>query len=211
MNNWLERHPLTVFLSITALGLFLWVVGLFVLWLFVRILGLNTGLWAMIEALSTAITAAAVLGAGFVASRELRELGNSRHLEIADRLLSELNAPGNIAARRWVFQSLPDDPVEGIAAITPEGRDAVKTVLNSLDRVAFLTQPDWIPEEMVMPWLSPMVVKAWAKLGPYVDYESERRTEPDYYASARRVAGRCQAWRAEHVPDAQVTWIPDAL
>jgi hypothetical protein len=211
MNNWLERHPLTVFLSITALGLFLWVVGLFALWLFLRVLGLNTGLWAMIEALSTAITAAAVLGAGFVASRELRELGNSRHLEIADKLLAELNAPGNIAARRWVFQSLPDDPAEGIPAMPPEGRDAVKTVLNSLDRVAFLTQPDWIPEEMIMPWLSPMVVKAWAKLGPYVDYESKRRNEPDYYASARRVAGRCLAWRRAHVPDAQVTWIPDAL
>lgn len=165
----------------------------------------------MVEALSTVVAAAAVLGAGFVASRELNELSASRHLDVADRLFGELNSAEAIAARRWVYQNLPDDPAEGLSTLTPEGQAAVKSVLNSLDRVAFLTQADWIPEEMIMPWMNPMVVKAWAKLGPYVDYKSQRRREPEYYRSARDLAQRCLAWRRAHVAAAEFLWIDDAL
>jgi hypothetical protein len=152
-----------------------------------------------------------VLSAAFVAYRELNELDVSRHMQVADRLFEELNAPESIAARRWVFQHLPDDPATGIGSLTPEGREAVKRVLNSLDRVAFLTQAGWIPEETVMPWMNPMIVKAWIKLAPYVEYESRRRREPDYYQHARRFAERCLAWRAKNLPDAEITWVDDAL
>jgi hypothetical protein len=173
--------------------------------------GFSTDFWAMTEALSAAVTAAAVLGTALVAYRELCELASSRHLSVADSLFKELNSPGSIEARRWVLQNLPDDPREGIRSLTPEGRAAVKHVLNSLDRIAFLTQHRWIPEEMVMPWMNPMVVKAWAKLQPYVDYESRRRREPDYYVHAGELAERCIAWRAENLPDSEITWIGDAL
>jgi hypothetical protein len=64
---------------------------------------------------------------------------------------------------------------------------------------------------MIMPWMNPMVVKAWTKLEAYVDYESQRRGEPDYYRHARELAERCRAWRAKHLPDAEITWIDDAL
>ena len=47
----------------------------------------------MTEALATAVTAATVIGAGFLAYRELDEASNSRHLAVADRLFEELNAP----------------------------------------------------------------------------------------------------------------------
>jgi len=77
--------------------------------------------------------------------------------------------------------------------------------------VAFLTQAGWIPEEMIMPWMNPMIVKAWARLEPYVDYESQRRNEPDYYEHARVLAERCQAWRAKHLPEAEITWVDGAL
>ncbi len=210
-SKWLERHPLTVFLVVTTFGLMVWVGMLLTVWLFLGLFGVDTSYWAMVEALSTAVAAAAVLGAGFVASRELNELSASRHLEVADRLFSELNSAENIAARRWVYQNLPEDPAEGVRTMTPEGQAAVKTVLNSLDRVAFLTQSDWIPEEMIMPWLNPMVVKAWQKLGPYVAYERQRRHEPDYYRTARQLAERCQAWRRIHVAGAEITWVEDAL
>jgi hypothetical protein len=210
-SRWLERHPLTVFLVVTTVGLVAWVAILFAVWALVRLVGVDPSYWAMVEALSTAVAAAAVLGAGFVASRELNELSASRHLEVADRLFSELNSAENIAARRWVYQNLPAKPAEGMRTMTPEGQAAVKTVLNSLDRVAFLTQSDWIPEEMIMPWLNPMVVKAWQKLGPYVAYESRRRHEPDYYSTARELAERCQAWRRTHVAGAEITWVEDAL
>jgi CheY-like chemotaxis protein len=153
----------------------------------------------------------AVVGAGFIAYRELNENTKSRHLEVADRLFTELNAPENVQARRWVFQNLPADPVQGLTSLSSEGRDHVKKVLNSLDRVAFLTQPDWIPTDMMMPWMSPMVVKAWEKLQPYVDYESQRRHEPDYYRSVRELAARCLAWRQQNLGEAPTVWVPDAL
>lgn len=207
----LERHPLIVFLLITGVGLAIWLGAQFFLWLALKIFNLDTSLWAMVEALSTAVAAAAVIGGAFVASRELSELASARHLEIADKLFNELNSPENIEARRWVFQNLPADPAEGLRVLTPEDRAQVKRVLNSLDRVAFLTQSNWIPEEMVMPWMNPMIVKAWAKLGPYVEHEKARRDEPEYYRMAGQLAERCIAWRKKHVQESDIVWLPDAL
>ena len=212
MNGALTRYrTLIIIVALTGLALVLWLGGLFVLWLLLQALGIDAGFWAMTEALSTAVAAAAVLGAGFVAYRELSEVSSSRHMEVADRLFGELNAPECVEARRWVFRHLPDDPAKGIPSLDDEGRAAVKTVLNSLDRIAFLTQGDWIPIETVMPWMNPMVVKAWQKLGPYVEYERRRRNEPDYYAFAAHLAERCMAWRRENVPAARTVWLDDAL
>ena len=196
---------------ISAISFILWVSWLLYMWLVLNIAGVSIDLWAMIEALSTAVAAAGVIGAGFIAYRELSELASSRHMEVADKLFNELNSRENVAARRWIFQNLPDDPEEGIGAMTPDGRAVVKQVLNSLDRVAFLTQTGWIHDEMILPWMNPMVVKAWAKLEPYVDYESQRRNEPDYYEHARKLAERCRDWRAKNLPDAKITWVGDAL
>lgn len=211
ISRWLERHPLSVFISITAIGLLAWLGVQFFLWLFLRLIGLDTSLWGMISALSTAVAAAAVLGAAFVASRELSELASARYLEVADRLFSELNSAENITARRWVFHNLPDDPEVGLKSLSLEGRDHVKRVLNSLDRVAFLTQYNWIPDEIIMPWMNPMIVKSWSRLGSYVEYESRRRNEPDYYKMARALAERCILWREQNVTDTDVTWLSDAL
>jgi hypothetical protein len=209
--NWSGRLTLILIVAITVAGFLLWLGWLFFVWLFLQVVGASVNFWAMTEALSTAVAAAAVLGAGFVAYRELSEVASSRHMGVADRLFEELNSPENIKARRWVFQNLPEDPQEGIRSLTDEGRAAMKQVLNSLDRVAFLTQAGWIPEEMIMPWMNPMVVKAWTKLEAYVDYESQRRGEPDYYRHARELAERCRAWRAKHLPSAEITWVDDAL
>jgi hypothetical protein len=209
--NWSGRLTLILIVAITVAGFLLWLGWLFFLWLFLQVMGASVNFWAMTEALSTAVAAAAVLGAGFVAYRELSEVASSRHMGVADRLFEELNSPQNIAARRWIFHNLPEDPQEGIRSLTDEGRAAMKQVLNSLDRVAFLTQAGWIPEEMIMPWMNPMVVKAWARLEAYVDYESQRRGEPDYYQHARQLAERCRAWRAKHLPSAEITWVDDAL
>ena len=132
-------------------------------------------------------------------------------MAVADRLFQELNSKESVQARRWIFLHLPDDPETGLKNLTDEGRDAIKHVLNSLDRVAFLTQAGWIPDDMVMPWMNPMIVKTWAKVGPYVEFESRRRNEPDYYVQVRRLAEQCIAWRKSHLPDAQITWIDEAL
>jgi hypothetical protein len=165
----------------------------------------------MIEALSTAVTVAALISGGYIAYRELDELSNSRFIDVSNELFEELNSEANIEARRWVIQNLPDDPIEGLPQLTPQGRKQVKRVLNSLDHIAFLTQSGWIPEELIMPWMNPMVVKVWAKLGPYVAYESQRRHEPDFYTHARKLADRCSEWRAHNVPESELTWVDHAL
>ncbi len=202
---------LFLFAVITVVGFLLWVPGLTLLWLILRALGVSTSLWAMVEALSTAVAAAAVLSGGFVAYRELSEIASTRYMEVADRLFQELNSPENIEARRWVFQELPDDPEEGLRTLSSEGQAHVKRVLNSLDRVAFLTQSGWIPGDLIMPWMHPMIAKSWEKLEPYVRYEQRRRNEPYYYQHAAALAERCNAWREDHVHDTEIRWVEDAL
>ncbi|MBN1248124.1 MAG: hypothetical protein JXC32_10735 [Anaerolineae bacterium] len=198
-------------LVLTAIGFVGWIGLQALLWGFLRVFGISTDLWAMVEALSTAVTVAALISGGYVAYRELDELSNSRYIDVSNKLFEELNSQANIEARRWVIQHLPNDPAEGLPALSSEGRHYVKRVLNSLDHIAFLTQSGWIPDELIMPWMNPMVVKVWAKLGPYVDYESNRRHEPDFYEHARKLAERCVAWRSRHVPDGEITWVDHAL
>lgn len=206
-----SRKTFIVIVLLTLGGFILWLGLMFLLGWILKAKAPSSDLWAIIESLSTALAAAAVFTAGFIAYRELSEISNSRYLEVADRLFEELNSSENIEARRWIFQKLPADPEEGLRSITPEGRIAIKRVLNSLDRVAFLTQSGWIDEDLVMPWMNPMIVKAWVKMKPYVEYERKRRHEPDYYQSASKLAERCLLWRKDNVPNAEITWVENAL
>lgn len=209
--NWSGRRVIGLMLALTAGAFVLGMMALFALWAILRILGFAPDFWAMTEAMVTAVAVATVLGGAIIAYRELSEISATRHVEVADRLFDELNDPTNVAARRHVFQNLPDDPATGIALLMEQDRDAIKQVLNSLDRVAFLTQAGWIPEDMIMPWMSPMILKAWVKLKPWVDYEVERWHEPEYYRQARALAERCLAWRKAHGMSTEVTWIENAL
>lgn len=166
-----------------------------------------------LESISTAVAAAAVFGAAYIAYQELSEVANTRYMDIADRLFSELNSPENIAARRRIFQKLEDDPTTGLKSLSQEDQEAMKKVLNSLDRVAFLTQSGWIPDELVMPWMHPMIAKSWEKLEPYVLYERKRRNEPYYYEHAGRLAARCNQWRSENLKgeERKTKWVDNAL
>lgn len=203
--------PFVKIVALTGVGLIAWLLLSLIIWFILQRIGSTTSFWLIVEALSTAVTAAAILGGGYAAYRELSEVANSRHIEVANQLFEELNSRENIEARRWIFLHLPSDPREGMKTMTPEGQAAIKQVLNSLDHVAFLTQPEWIPEELVMPWMHPMIAKSWEKLEPYVKYERERRAEPYYYAYAGRLAERCAAWRKKNLKESKVTWMSDAL
>lgn len=209
--NWSGRRTLGVALAVTAVAFAAGMVALFVAWGFLRLLGDTSDVWAMVEAIATALTAATVFGAGVFAYLELAEQSQGRYIAVADRLFDELNAPENVSARRWVFQHLPADPATGLAQMSEAEHDRVKRVLNSLDRVAFLTQAGWIPDEMILPWMNLMVVKVWTRLKPYVEYERARRREPDFYQQVSRLAVRCEAWREAHQPDAEIKWVDHAL
>ena len=209
--RWANYSTIILFIIIAAVGFSLWVGILIVVWCLLRLVEIYTDLWAMIEALSTAVAAAAVLSAGFVAYRELSEAASSRHMDVADRLFEELNSPENIKARRWIFQNLHDNPEEEIKVLTEEGKAAIKQVLNSLDHVAFLTRSRWIPDEIIMPWMHPMIAKSWEKLEAYVNYERQRRNEPYYYKHVGELARRCRVWRDKNLINAATIWVEDAL
>ena len=210
-NIWLNQRTLISIIGLTTVGFILWMVVLFLLWLVLNNLGFEADFWDMMASLSTALAAAAFLGAGYIAYRELAEISSSRHMDVADRIFQELNSPENIEARRRVYQNLPDDPQQGISSLSANDQAAVKKVLNTLDRVAFLTQAGWIPEDLVMPWMHPMIAKSWEKLESYVQFEVLRRNEPYYYEHARDLAERCRIWRQENLADVEVKWVEKAL
>jgi hypothetical protein len=206
-----NKMTLIIFGAITLIGFFIGILSMGLLWFILQFLNFPSDIWALIEAISTAFATAALLGGGFVAYQELSEVSQSRHMEVANRLFDELNSQENIEARRWIFQNLKEDPEEGIRTMSDDGQAAIKQVLNSLDHVAFLTQPGWIPDEVIMPWMHPMIAKSWEKLEPYVLYERKRRNEPYYYQHAGELARRCYHWRDKNIPDIDIKWVDDAL
>jgi hypothetical protein len=185
-------------------------IGISIIWN--TITGSNN-LTGSLEAISTAVGAAAVLGAAYFAYQELEEVSKTRHIDVADRLFDELNSPENVSARRRIFQNLTDDPEAGLKNLSQDDQDAMKMVLNSLDRVSFLTQSGWVPDELVMPWMHPMIAKSWEKLEPYVMYERKRRNEPYYYEHAARLAERCRQWRVKNltIEERKTKWVDNAL
>lgn len=206
-----ESMTLALFLAITIGCFLLWILGLSILAFLLKSLGFQIDVFAMIESLSIALAAAAAFGAGFIAYRELSEVAASRHMDIADRLFDELNTEENIEARRRVYQDLQADTEDGLKNMTPAQQDAIKRVLNSLDRVAFLTQSGWIPDDTIMPWMHPMIAKSWEKLEPYVLYERARRNEPYFYRYVGELADRCRAWRERNSAEVDVNWVANAL
>jgi|WetSurMetagenome_2_1015567.scaffolds.fasta_scaffold250803_2 hypothetical protein len=206
-----ETSTLMIYFSIIALGFLLFLGGIYLLCYFLNLSGHPTDFWVCTAALASGITAAAVLGAGFMAYKELKEISSTRYLEVADKLFNELNSQENIDSRQWIFQNLSKDPKEGIKTLSQEGRKAIKQTLNSLDRVAFMSQAGWIPDEIIMPWMHPMIVKSWEKLESYVIYERERRSEPYYYQNIDLLVARCLAWRQKNHIELKTKWIDDAI
>jgi len=201
-------------LIFSAVGFIFWVVLSVVIWFILRSLGIQSEYWQMLEALSTAAAAAQFAGGGVVLLWQLRDTADSRNLGIYNDMVAKLMSDDNIEARRCIYMNLPDDPREGIAGLDPIGQTHVKHVLNSLDHMGFLMEQDWITaegEEAMVKWLSPFVVKVWAKLEPYITFEAERRNEPDYYDAIRHLAERCIAWRQANLPQSHITWVEKAL
>jgi len=207
MNNNGSNKTVLIFLSISILSFFVLILGSSVV---ANLIGTDN-IMGTIEAISTAVGAAAVFGAGYIAYQELSEVANTRYMDIADRLFGELNSPENVQARRHIFQNLNDDPEQCMNQLQQADQGAMKRVLNSLDRVAFLTREGWIPDDLIMPWMHPMIAKSWEKLEPYVMYERKRRNEPYYYEHAGELAERCRRWRAKHLAETDTKWVNNAL
>jgi predicted metallopeptidase len=209
MKNKAFAKTVFYFLGYSLIG---FIVLILISLLTVKLVGEESNIIAVIEAISTAVAAAAVFGAGYIAYQELSEVANTRYMDIADRLFQELNSQEQIEARRHIFLHLPtekDAVAKKMQTLSAKDKEAMKKVLNSLDRVAFLTRDGWIPDEIIMPWMHPMIDKSWEKLSPYVVYERTRRNEPYYYEHAEDLANRCRAWREKNLPkdEWQTEWL----
>lgn len=199
---------------IAVISLLVWIIGCAILWAILQSIGIRVDFWPMLEALSTAAAVAQFLGGGIVALWQLRDTADSRNMSIFNDIFNKLMSDREIEARRWIYTQLPDNPGAGLASLSAEDQEHIKHVLNSFDHLGFLLERDWITAEAegaIIKWVSPMVVKTWAKLGPYVDYEAQRRREPDYYENVRFIAKRCVEWRKRNIPDAEVNWVEGAL
>ncbi len=166
---------------------------------------LDAGDWSRLEGLTSVAALALALGTGFVLVIELAETTDSRNLDIYRDIYEKLMAEPEIAARRYIYQQLPDpgDPQTLIDAVQrdPEAQRCVKRVLNMIDYFGFLVDQEWVTADEVIGWVSPIVVKVWVKIGPLVEYEcAQRPEEPDYYEAARKLAERCRRWRDAHYP-----------
>lgn len=185
-------RTLLIFAILTIIAFVIWILGV----IFVNnVFNISEGALFAVEALSTALTVATVFGAGYFAIQELSEASKTRYMEISDKLFNELNSTENIDARRIVYglkRAKPDKD------LNQDQKDAIKKVLNSLDHVAFLTQKGWIPDEIIMPWMHPMIAKTWQMLEPYVIIQRQQRGEPYYYEHASELAERCFSWREKH-------------
>ena len=197
-----------VFIVITLAVFLLWVFSSFLIWRIFDSLTLSDNLYVAIEALSTALAVATVFGAGYFAIQELSESSKTRYMEIADKLFNELNSEENIEARKIVYQLGAFNPD---VSLSLHQREAIKKVLNSLDRVAFLTQKGWIPDEVIMPWLHPMIAKSWDKLEPHVIFQRNQRGESYYYEHASELADRCFAWRQKNQIQNQVNYVDEEI
>lgn len=236
--SWARENTVLAMTVSTLTGFLVWMLLLLLLEAILDYRQIDVDFWAMVGALSGAVTAAALIGGGFIAYRQLIDTASARNIDVADRLFGELNSEENIAARRWIFQNLTlfgeeeleemaqridqgqivEIGEEKLAALmqkikTEEGQEAVKRTLNSLDRVAFLTQSSlgWIPEEIIMPWMNPMIVKTWLRLKPYVERERIRRNEFDYYDDAGKLGDRSVVWRIRKYGKAVSTSSSDAI
>ncbi|HEC23720.1 MAG TPA: hypothetical protein ENI95_12480 [Chloroflexi bacterium] len=195
-----------------------WVGLVYTFWRLANPTGEVSTLWSALEGLSSAATFAIAIGGGLMALIQLSEAVDqrklaieSRNFEVYNNIFERLMSDEHIEARRWIYLNLPDDPEVGLQQIDEEGHRYIKMVLNAFDHLGFLLQRDWVHDEGILGWVSPIVVKTWEKLGPYVEYEARRRREPDYYEAARHLAEQCYEWRRRHLPEAEVNWLNDAL
>ena len=186
-------------------------------------LSLDDNQWNNLSALSTTFAFAFGSIAGLVVLFELVEASDSRNLTIYQDIYERFMSEEQIDARRFIYKNLwqggqydgdfaalehmPQTELEDQFSDlfdeidqNEKAQRQIKTVLNAMDYFGFLADQDWVTEDQMIGWVSPIVVKVWAKIGPRVVCECRKREEePDYYLSARRLAVRCQDWREQRL------------
>lgn len=138
------------------------------------------------------------------------ERAKQQGFALYENLFERLMSNDEIEIRGWIIRNVPKyDPAdhEDWIRLTREvlfrspngspnhGQMCVKHILNTFDYLGFVALNYWELDAALMDWLNPMVTKVWDRIGPYVEEESRRREEPNYYLWARAFSEKCCAWR----------------
>jgi hypothetical protein len=176
--------------------------------------------WLLLDGVMSMVTLAVLMGGGLFAlteyieaEEERRQANAQQQFGLYDSLVARLMNPEEIAIRRWVILNVPiyqqgqdfDDWTRRVREIIftkqpgdqdqATGHKHVKSVLNTFDYLGFVAINYWDLDGPLMDWMNPMITKVWDRLGPYIEEESRRRSEPDYYKWARVFGQRCCEWR----------------
>jgi hypothetical protein len=187
--------------------------------------------WGLLEGLTSLATLAIVIGGVVFAYFEHTQNAIQRGRESAldsfnlyKEIDLRLNEPQAIAARRWIIQNLPTlaqhggeaeewlDEIKLILNKTPgelqderpAGKEHLKRVLNGFDFIGFVAQNYWSMENELVEWMSPLVAKIWERVGVYIEDESRRRNEEDFFRAARDFGNYCLEYRRAHYPESVV-------
>ena len=218
--RFLRRFPLLgMIILVVILGLiiaYVWVQYAFPK--VISVFDLTEAQWLKLGIFTSLGTFAFALGAGLLVIVELNEMTDSRNLAIYQDIYEKFMTDDAIQARKYIYMKIPtsaDNQVMIDAVLgDEEAKFNVKQVLNLLDYFGFLIDQDWVTGENMIGWVSPIVVKNWDKIEPVVVYEcSLRPEEPDYYASAIKLAKMCRIWRDKNFPkrSREITYTADRL
>ncbi len=208
LRRWLKRSPiLAASLLIALVTILFTAIALIAGPVVAERASLSEDDWSRLTALSSLLGLGFALGAGVAVLLEISDATDSRNLGLYQDIYEKFMSDEAIGVRRRLY-NLPDIPagagreaaIEAVLADQPS-RDAVKYTLNQIDYFGFLVERDWVTSDEIVGWLSPVVVKIWAKIGPIVAYECARRPEePDYYSAAIHLAAECERWRDKRHP-----------
>jgi hypothetical protein len=191
--------------------------------------------WGLLEGITSLATLAIVIGGVVFAYFEHTQNAIQRGRESALDSFNlykdidlRLNEPQAINARRWIIQNIPTQDQHGggaeewLAEVKrilnqtseelpderPPGKEHLKQVLNGFDFIGFVAQHYWSMENELVEWMSPLVAKIWERVGAYIEDESQRRNEEDFFRAARDFGNYCQEYRRAHYPES--VFIEDA-
>lgn len=187
--------------------------GLYAIWGWGDMAKLDPNCWLALTAVSTLCSLGTLVATAVVLYHKLKDMSSSQEryrasqaLEVYADIFRLMMSDEQIEARRWIYRNLPKFK-GSFLDLTDDDRRNIKLVLNSLDYVGFLIKNDLHSSETIVDWCRPMVTKVWSKVGVYVEMESERRNDADYYSSARFLAFRC----SQGFPPYEFEFLEDAL
>lgn len=155
---------------------------------------------------ATAITAvAASLGAiatgviAFFASRELRELSHSRHLDAAIQIHQEF---GRLyRQRQFALNDLPGmlkangDP----DALSVDAQRQIATLATFFERVGALIDYGLVSKDLVFDLITWSAISCWASMKPVlIHWRNQRQVK--LYENFELLASMCEAWLGQHKP-----------